>query len=144
LPAVAVVVQAAPAKPITKQLAVKEVVLPGKPELVHRLLEPVAVAEPKQQAVMVVHHGVAANLVQQVLSEQAATAVSLQPQQVAVEAAATMAAEAEAVTTAVLAQMAVEAAAAALASTQQVELVHKVSKLAMAKLLLHTRPVQQL
>ena len=138
------VVQAAPAKPITKQLEVKEVVLPGKPELVHRLLEPVAVAEPKLLAVMVVHHGVAAN---QVLPEPSAPVAmaAFSPLLLAVEVeVATTAVAAVAVTTAVLAQMAVAAAAAALASTQQVELVHKVSKLAMAKLLLHTRPVQQL
>jgi hypothetical protein len=144
LPAVAVDVQAGQAKQITKQQAAKAVVPLAKPELVRHLQALVAAAEPKLLAVMVVHHGLAAN---QVLPEPSAQVVmvAFSPLLLAVEVeVATTAVAAVAVTTAVLAQMAVAAAAAALASTQQVELVHKVSKLAMAKLLLHTRPVQQL
>jgi hypothetical protein len=134
---VAAVAQEVRVKRTIKRQAAKVVVLLAKQEQAPHLPEPVVAAARKLQAVTAALLGAAANLELQGVLPKAVTVAFLLLQLAVAAVAATLAAAAAAATTAVQAPMAAAAAVAAQAFIQQVELVHKVSKQAMAKWSLH-------
>ena len=137
-------VQVALVNRTTKQQVAKVAVLQANKHLALLLQVLAVAAERKLLAEMAALLGVAVNPEQQAQSELAETVAFIPPHLAAAAAAATTAAAVAAAITVAQAQMAAAAAAAVLASTLQVALVHKASKLAMAKWLLHTQLVLQL